>query len=180
MKNLNFKPECTNMLKNAKRHYVYAWVCAEWGNVYFYIGKGTGRRAFVTNDRSKNFTSILNNWTCYPVLLQDDLSEDDVYQVEYEMKKYYMFQRGYPIMDGEGILGLRAINAQIGRRLVKEKDPSASFGRPKKQINLNLLEDLYRKYCEKKMSISECCQILGISRGTWYYRIRNLCNENWS
>jgi hypothetical protein len=30
-----------------KGYYVYGWVCADWGGVYFYVGKGKGLSASV-------------------------------------------------------------------------------------------------------------------------------------
>ena len=54
-----------------------------------------------------------------------------------------------------------------GKELAKSK-PDYKEGRPKKQIDKTQLENLREKQKSGFMTVSECCQVLGISRRTWY------------
>lgn len=161
--------EFTEELKSAKGYYVYGWVNVDWGGVYFYVGKGKGGRAFVKHNRGKAFEAIVRNFECFPVLLCDGLTEDEAYRKEYEIKQEFIFNRGYPIMDGEGKHGLKAMSIKLAKDTKRQNDPNFREGRPK--IEIPRLEEYRKLHEEGEMSVKDICSELGISRRTWYNRI---------
>lgn len=67
----------------------------------------------------------------------------------------------------EGIAAMPMVNgkrvsARTGRR----------FGRPGAEIDPGELEKLAQKQKDGSMTVAECCRALGISRSTWYDRVR--------
>ena len=46
------------------------------------------------------------------------------------------------------------------------------YGRPEKKIDNDLFAELLEKNRRGEMTVDQCCAVLGISRGTWYNRIR--------
>ena len=54
----------------------------------------------------------------------------------------------------------------------KARGDWADYGRPQKQ--LDGFEILAQKQKDGELSVAECCKALGISRGTWYNRIKEV------
>ena len=153
-----------------KGYYVYGWACAEWGHTYYYVGKGTKNRYCSTDNRGKAFMAIFNNWTVYPVILRSGLSAEQAEQVEDEIKTDFIFNRGYPIMDGEGnssALKNRAI--RLAKEQLRKTDPNWREGRERRE--LPDFQKFLKKQKDGSMSVTECCAELGISRRTWYNRV---------
>jgi hypothetical protein len=151
-------------------YYVYGWACADWGDIYYYIGKGTGDRYCSTRNRGSAFMAILNNWTVYPVILYSGLTVEEAEKLEDELKTDFIFNRGYPIMDGEGnsaSLKNRAI--RLAKQHKRETDPNWREGR--KQVATPDFEKFLKKQKDGEMTVVECCEALGISRRTWYNRV---------
>lgn len=46
------------------------------------------------------------------------------------------------------------------------------YGRPKKNVDANVLSELREKNKKGELTIDDCCRRLGISRSTWYSRLR--------
>ena len=46
------------------------------------------------------------------------------------------------------------------------------YGRPEKKVDAVLLSECRAKIQKGEMTVAECCKELGISRGTWYNRVR--------
>lgn len=46
------------------------------------------------------------------------------------------------------------------------------YGRPEKVIDMKLFSDLRQKNQKGIFTVEECCQQLGISKGTWYKKIK--------
>ena len=62
---------------------------------------------------------------------------------------------------------------QEGKMMLKENNPDWKDGRPKKQpVDF---EKFLKKQKDGEMSVSECCKQLGISRATWYNRLKEVC-----
>ena len=162
--------ELANRIQSKEGYYVYGWCCVEWGHVCFYVGKGKGNRYCSTRDRGKAFTAIFDNWTVYPVILYSGLTVEDAEKIEDKMKTEYIFNKGFPIMDGEGnsaALKNRAF------RLAKEelrKQGKLNEGRPRK--DRPDFEKFLKKQKEGLMTVDECCAELNISRRTWYNRVK--------
>ena len=64
--------------------------------------------------------------------------------------------------------GMIIQRTQEGKAIARER-PDYREGRPK--INVDLT-DLYNRTVSGDMSVTEACKTLGISRGTWYNRIK--------
>ena len=148
--------------------YVYGWVNEDWGGIYFYIGKGHGNRYKETNQRGLAFKAIYRNWSCFPVILEDGLTEEDAERREAEIKEYMIFEKGYPIMDGEGHSStLKHLAAAYGKRKKRESDPNFKEGRPSREA-----PEEFEKYREMqsagKISIRAACKEMGISTSQWY------------
>ena len=153
-------------------YYVYAWCCSDWGHIYYYVGKGHGDRYRITKGRGRAFTTIFDKWGVYPVILIGGLSEDEAWRLEDYYKSHFIFERGYPIMDGEGnhsALKNRAIT--IRKNELRERG-ELKDGRPRKETPE--FEKFLKKQKEGKMSVAECCEQLGISRRTWYNRVAEI------
>lgn len=59
-----------------------------------------------------------------------------------------------------------------GIAAMKARGEWEKYGRPKSQINFELFEKLAKKQKEGFLSVSECCDQLGISRKTWYNKVK--------
>ena len=154
-------------------YYVYAWACVDWQGIYYYVGKGTGNRYRDTNSRGMSFKAILENWDVFPVILIGGLTATEAERFEDEIKTDFIFERGYPIMDGEGhssALKNRAIRVAKAKKRVE--DPNYREGRPTKEIPD--FEKFLKKQKDGLMTVEECCKILGIGRSTWYARAKEL------
>ena len=62
------------------------------------------------------------------------------------------------------------VRTQEGKAQKRLTDPSYVEGRPNKEIPD--FEKFLQKQKEGTLSVTECCRQLGISRGTWYNRVR--------
>lgn len=61
---------------------------------------------------------------------------------------------------------------QEGKAIAREKGVRVD-GRPKKDVQAETFKNLFQKQKEGVMTVTECCAILNIARGTWY----RLCRE---
>ena len=76
------------MLDPQKRYYVYAWYTKDTNEI-FYIGKGTGNRYITRKRENKFFTNVLNSHDCDSVILKDNLSEKEAFDLEIILIEYY-------------------------------------------------------------------------------------------
>ena len=60
-----------------------------------------------------------------------------------------------------------------GKAIAKEK-PGYREGRPELNIDMDVFKNCREKQKNGLMSIQECCQVLGISQRTWYYKVKAL------
>lgn len=58
-----------------------------------------------------------------------------------------------------------------GKMIAREKGIRVD-GRPKKEIPIEVFQNFQEKQKDGKMTVSECCESLNISRSTWYNRAR--------
>lgn len=63
-----------------------------------------------------------------------------------------------PVVDG------RRVSAKTGR----------GFGRPKIEIDRERLENLAQKQKDGLMTVADCCRELGISKATWYEKLKEV------
>lgn len=50
----------------------------------------------------------------------------------------------------------------------------SDYGRPEKQIDENAMSEFREKIKKGDMTVAECCKRLGISRATWYNRLKQV------
>lgn len=157
--------------------YIYGWVCENWGGVYFYVGKGCGNRYKSLHNRSRAFMSIVNHWTCFPVILKQGLTEEQAFAEEVNYKEMFLLDLGCPIIDGEGDKALvKNLSAKRGKAIAREKGIRVD-GRPEKDIPLPLLQNFLKKQKDGELTVNQCCSELGIGRTTWYKKIALLSNK---
>lgn len=148
--------------------YVYGWVNADWGGAYFYVGKGHGQRYRDIEKRGMAFKAIYRNWECFPVILEDGLTEEEAEHREAEWKEEMIFDKGFPIMDGEGHSeSLKHLAIQRAKREKRISDPNWHEGRKAFEIPAEFAD--YRSRAESgEITVVAACEELGISRSTWY------------
>ena len=59
-----------------------------------------------------------------------------------------------------------------GKAIAREK-PGYREGREPKEIDSELFRDCVKKQAEGLLNVDECCKMLGISRRSWYYKVKN-------
>lgn len=107
------------------KYYVYEWYVVETDEV-FYVGKGCEKRAW-TLKRNKFFLDMYNTHNCGVRIVQDNLYEDDAYQLEYETIQWYKTHTDYRLTNqtegGDGTLGYKLTPEQIEKMTlaIKEK-----------------------------------------------------------
>ena len=62
---------------------------------------------------------------------------------------------------------------QEGKAIVKENNPDWKEGRPRKEPAD--FEKFLKKQKDGELSVKECCKQLGISRATWYNKLKEVC-----
>lgn len=61
---------------------------------------------------------------------------------------------------------------QMGKAIAREVKPGWHDGRKEKKISEKRFSELREKNKKGEMTVDECCSELGISRGTWYNRMK--------
>ena len=150
-------------------YYIYVWFNDDWGGVPFYIGMGQGRRFCAKSGRSIAFTKFINRWNCSPLILLDGLSEETAKGLERALKEAYILE-GYPIIDAESEYR-RKVSQKVATRKAIER--GVKFGRPSIKLD-GEFEKFLKKQKGGEISVRECCEQLGISRATWYNKIREV------
>ena len=59
-----------------------------------------------------------------------------------------------------------------GKAIAKANNPEYREGRKEIEIDEQVFAELRDRHIKGLASVNECCKILGISRGTWYNRIK--------
>lgn len=160
-----------------RRFYVYAWFCRSWGDIPFYVGKGSGDRWKTTIGRSQQFEKIVERFECFLVVLLDNLTEEQADFAEDETKHRFMME-GMPIIDMElkrkrrlvqrdGIDAMLVVN---GKKFSEKKN--RAYGRQAKDVPD--FEKFLKKQKDGQLTVNECCEALGIGRSTWYARAREV------
>ena len=60
----------------------------------------------------------------------------------------------------------------MGKAHKREHDPNWKEGRKSKYVDPVVFENLAQKQKEGSMTVADCCREIGISRSTWYDRVR--------
>lgn len=94
---------------NNKRFYVYLHRRGDTNEV-FYVGKGSGNRAYDTNSRSTWWTRIYNKCGRSVEFVEIGITEDDAFDLEVETIRFYR-ECGHPLCNltdgGEGTSGYK-------------------------------------------------------------------------
>lgn len=161
------------------KYYVYQWVNDDWGGVPVYVGQGTGKRASQKTGRSKAFLNHINRWQCHSEIILNGLSQHFAIKLESAIKND-LISKGYPILDAEPKYrktvgqaeGIAAMPVVDGRRVSAKT--GRGFGRPKIEIDRERLENLAQKQKDGLMTVADCCRELGISKATWYEKLKEV------
>lgn len=159
------------------RFYVYAWFCRSWGDIPFYVGKGSGDRWRSLSGRSQQFEKIVERFECFPVILLNNLTEEQSDMAENQTKQRFILE-GMPIIDMELKSKRRLVQRDRidampvvnGKKFSTKKN--RAYGRPTKEIPD--FEIFLKKQKDGQMTVNECCEALGIGRSTWYARAREV------
>ena len=150
-------------------YYVYIWYNEDWGDIPVYVGKGKGNRYVCTNNRSESFLKHIDKWECHSKIIFDELDEDSAMRLEKMVKDRFIME-GYPILDAE-----TAYRKKVSQSVAisRAKANGTKFGRPTIQTDDNF-EKFLKKQKDGELTVAECCEQLGISRATWYNRLREV------
>ena len=163
------------------RFYVYAWFCRNWGNVPFYVGKGSGVRYSSTENRSVQFKALIKRFDCFPLILLDNLSEQQAEYAE-DKTKEMMLCEGMPLIDME-IKAKRKLAQRAGYEAMPvdergrkiSKKTGRGFGRQEKRPD-NFVEVLSRQKAGE-ITVKEAMELAGVGRTRWYELAAELKTE---
>ena len=147
------------------KYYIYFWFNDDFGGIPIYVGKGSGTRYERTNNRSLSFLSHISKWNCHSEIILDGLDEETACRLEYKMK-VEMIKQGYPLLDAETAYR-KAITQEVS--IARAKERGVVFGRKRKDPPD--FQKFLKKQKDGTMTVSDCCEKLGISRATWYNRV---------
>jgi len=92
------------------KYYVYEWYIVPTGEV-FYVGKGCGDRCTTIRGRNKFFLDMYNTHECAVRIIEDNLYEEDAFQLEHDTVLWYRAHNNYRLTNqtdgGDGIRGHR-------------------------------------------------------------------------
>ena len=142
------------------------------GDIPFYVGMGTGGRYKNKSTRSAKFKEFLVNHECYPILCAVNLTCNIARDVEKKIKTE-LKHRGVSILDGEDCREERKQRQKEGIAAKRASGSWDEYGRPRKEIPD--FEKFLKKQKDGKLTVAECCEQLGISRATWYNKLKEVC-----
>lgn len=91
--------------------YVYIHVRRTDGKV-FYVGKGSGRRAWSSSGRNRHWIAVRNRHGFYAYIIKDGLAEHEAYQGESELIQFFGLEKlATYTSGGPGISGYRHTDA---------------------------------------------------------------------
>ena len=144
-----------------RNHYVYVWFERAGDNLIpFYVGKGTGRRAYQTKGRSKTLTEYIASREVEKIIIAPGMPESMAFYMEHRVKEE-LKNRGFHIIDGEDDRNERKRRQAEG--IERAKSLGVRFGRESKDVDLSL---------RPGESVTEACARIGISRNTYYRKLR--------
>ena len=144
-----------------RNHYVYVWFERVGDDLIpFYVGKGSGRRAYQTKGRSKTLTEYIASREVEKIIVAPGMPESMAFYMEHRIKEE-LKSRGFHILDGEGDACER--NRRQAEGIERAKASGVHFGREGKDVDLTL---------KPGENITEACARIGISRNTYYRKLR--------
>lgn len=160
-------------------YYVYIWFNDDWGKVPIYVGKGKQNRFSSMQNRSSAFINHIERWKCHSEIILDGLTEEVALRFEKGLKAG-LINAGFPILDAEAKYrgksaqaeGIAAMPVVDGRKVSAKT--GRGFGRPAYEIDLDKFKALMQKQREGLITVNDACRQLGISRPTWYEKVRKV------
>lgn len=70
--------------------------------------------------------------------------------------------------------GIIVERTRTGKAIAKENNPDFKDGRHSKEIDAKTLRGLYKSYLNGDRTVADCCKELGVSRSTWYNKIKQI------
>lgn len=102
------------------------------------------------------------------MILEDGLTEEEAERREAEIKEEMIFEKGFPIMDGEGRSAtLKHLACQRAKREKRKDDPNYREGRPRVEIPENFMEYVAKNEAGE-INIAAACREMGVARTHWY------------
>lgn len=166
-----FYEELKSAPESERRYYVYMWFERNAEDLIpFYVGMGSGSRAYRTSGRSKALLNYIEGRKIEKKIVAPNLTYLIALRLEEELKKE-LKARGYKIIDAEDSKAERKRRQEDGIKAMPVDDEGYKvssrtgrrFGRESVEVDLTLLEG---------ETISEACERLGISRSTYYRKLK--------
>lgn len=138
------------------KYYIYAHVRLDTNSI-FYIGKGSGKRAYITSNRSNYWKRIVNAHGYKVIFLEENLSEDEAFNFEISFIAKYKSKGGCEAnftIGGDGVrVEKRWWNDKISEALkgknVKKGKDNGSYK------HIITKDELYDMYVLKNMNTIE-------------------------
>ena len=153
-----------------REFYVYEHIRLD-NNTCFYVGKGKGDRIDEL-DRNKHHDNISNKHGHVAVMIKDNLTEDEAFELERERIEYYVFTLGYGIdiegyenrennefltnmtFGGEGVSGIKL--SEEAKRKISEKNKGKKLSdETKRKMSKSFKGRKLSEETRKKMSESK-------------------------
>jgi|688.fasta_scaffold295799_3 hypothetical protein len=156
------------------KYYIYAHSkpCGE----VFYVGKGSGKRLFITSNRSDFWKRIASKYEYEVSIIEECLDEDTAFDREIFWIAHYKsigqcvanFTNG-----GDGVrVGSRWWGEKISKSLIGKKCASGKESKSYKDLVCD--EDLRKMYCDQGMSSIDISKVTNLSYTTICSRISYL------
>lgn len=136
--------------------YIYAWKRLDT-NQYFYIGKGSGKRAFNKKNRNNYFKHIINKTQCEVEFLVESLTEDRAFKLEKDL--IWCFRQNNQAQanftdGGEGTCGLKRpdLSLQNSKRL---GPLHPCYGKPGANVGKAMSDDIKIKIKKSTLGIKK-------------------------
>jgi hypothetical protein len=155
------------------KYYIYAHVRKDKNSI-FYIGKGSGKRAYIKSNRSNYWKKIVEKHGYDVLILLENLTEEESFKyeimyIEIEKRKGNCeanFTKG-----GDGVVvDKRWWNEKISKSLKGIKRPSGKENKNYK--NIITKEDLYDLYVVKNLNTIKISKIYNVSIPTITARLK--------
>jgi hypothetical protein len=146
------------------KYYIYAHIRLDTNSV-FYVGKGSGNRAYVTGNRSVYWKRIVKAHGYKVVFLEEGLTEEDAYNKEISFISTYKTNGGCEAnftIGGDGVrVDHRWWNDKISKSLTGKHAPT---GRENKSFKDYISkDDLIKLYIDENLNTIEISNIIHLS-----------------
>lgn len=154
-------------------YYIYAHKRIDNGEI-FYIGKGSGKRAYIKSNRNEYWKRIANKYGYEILFLKRGLSEEDSYKYEIDLiAKYKKIGQCYANFTngGDGVnVSVRWWNDKISKSLLGIKRYSGVDNPSYKDVISK--EELLKLYVEDGLNITQISNMYNISTTTIASRLK--------